>query len=35
MLGETALELIREVLRTPDTLTPFNEEKVNTLFSRL
>jgi len=28
MLGETALELIREVLRTPDTLAPFNEDKV-------
>jgi len=35
MLGETALELIRETLRSQDMLAPFNEDKVRSVLEEI
>ena len=35
MLGETALELIRESLRSQDMLAPFNEDKVRSVLDEI
>jgi hypothetical protein len=35
MLGETALELIRETLRSQDMLEPFNEDKVRAVLDEI
>ena len=35
MLGETALELIRETLRSQDMLAPFNEDKVRSVLDEI
>lgn len=35
MLGETALELIRETIRSQDMLEPYNEEKVRSVLDEI
>jgi hypothetical protein len=35
MLGETAMELIRETLRSQDMLAPFNEDKVRSVLDEI